>query len=749
MIGMSSGMIPQPPCPLSPQVMPFWPMLSQMLIQKLNHEAMAGGHGAEFWTACQYNNFQNPVWQQVATEAILTLNQILISNPVAAQNPAQQIEDVARGVSINAAVCWAMQQPHLVSRLAQLPNFTEIQNAVNQYKQGIQSAMTMYNPMQNFFGQQGFGMPNVNMGGNMMNAGMMPGWPGQQNGISPQQQAMMMAMVMGQQGAMGGQFNPNAFNQQMMNNAQYNTMGNNFQQGSTWGQGGGVLNAGRTNTLGASTGGAVWNNQQQPQNQQQQQGVPGANWSANASNASGGFQKVSNFNEQSAIPNNFGQSAAQNSHQTVNQQVAQNAPLQPISGNPNVTTITNENLNQPPRTTVTKIAPTDRRTVIRLSTGQKLIRPLAYNVETHTSVCEVDANNVVIAQRIIPVEKVKEEYGIMDFDKHNTARFFTQRGDISRTMVADPTAVSEAVVGSLKQSYLNSVLEKIAETNDVATLDSATVTKLLRDQTNGNAVVVDKCIQGYHSQYYNDITSYITEKGVDVLVDSQVVSADLIEINTAALTINAQDICEDIRTATDAVSMQNRFTILRKWIGPQQWTLLDNAITQWVNNELYTNFGLGLEIDTFAGDLVELMNVMADKDVSIADRNRLLVNIANKFFTVYKTKNVAGERIDSFDIGEEGVLGTLNRYVFMPVQSVDFQLAGGINCVLISGEAMPELFRLCTGMFTNIPAQCDSTMYNYIVTLDGERLQVNKPYGLPYFTIMRVDATFVNPLIKR
>lgn len=759
MFGMNGGMTIQPPCPLSASVTPFWPILSQLLLQKLNQEAVVGGHAAEYWMQCQYNNFQNPVWQKLATEAIVTLNQILITNPAIAQNPTQQIEDIVRGVAVNGAVCWALDQQQHLYRLAQLPNFNEIKLAVTQYNQGIQSAMTMYNPMQQYYGQPQqppYGMPNVNMGGNMMNAGMMPGWPGQPNmGMSPQQQQMMMAMVM-QGNNPGGQFNPNAFNQQMMNNAQYNPMGNTFQPGNGWAQGNGnsVLNAGRTNTLAATNGGPTWNTQAQQQQEHLHTGVQGANWTASPNANSGSFQKMHNV--QQPVPNNFGQSAMHTQHQTVNGQAVQNAPLQPISGNSNVTTITNENVNVVPNIQVRnlhqgntiKLAPTDRRTVIRLPTGQKIVRPYAYNIETHVSACEVDDKNVIVAQKIVPLDKVKEEYN-MDFDKHNTARYFTQRGEISRTMVADPTAVSEAVVSTLRQSYLSSVLDKIAESNDVTTLDSSAVTKLLRDETAGTAIVIDRCIAGNHTQFYNDITNYILEKGVDVLVDSQVVCADVVEINTSSLSVNAQDVCEDIRNATDAVSMQNRFAILRKWIGAQQWMQLESNITAWINNELYTNFGLGLSIDTFAGDIVELMDALADRDITVSDRNRFLVSIANKFFTAYKTNNAAGGRIDDFDIGDAAVLGLVNRYVFVPVHAIDFQLAGGVNCVLVNSEAMPELARLCKSMFTNLAGASDTTMFNYIVTLDGERLQVNQPYSLPYYTLTRVDPVFVNPLVKR
>lgn len=690
------------------------------------NEAIAGNGDprTQFWGHVSSNNLQNPLMVEFLTHAAAVAYNQLMCNPSIAANSNQWAQQVAVYVVSGYMQQWAMRIPQLVG-LYQPQALQQAQAAAQSYLNDMQRALGMFNQavqqqqMQNSGGsnwsagtqQMGFGFNNQQQGQSWVNNG---------------QQGQSWANN-------GGSFNAGGFNTQMANNV-YNGSFNSTPSPS-------LINNGRRSGFddGPSyNGGTVFD------------WTTGRATEVAAPNGPGnGFTQV---NQQRAIPAGFGGSSAANTFTDSDHARMQNAPLQSL----NVVEAAQQQQSVTPTiplepSAVKRVMNPPTRYMVKIPLpGGRIQRHLhCFNPKTHVSICDVDCNDIIICEHIVPLEQAKQ---YMNFEEHNTAPFLVQRGT-EPSKVSSSMNRAEISQAALSTIWLENATETVILNNEGLTVDSPELGAKLREYVTKRAVNIDTVISGKHRTAYEEVNAHITNKGIDALMDEVPVFATMIDLDPVTLGKEVAHYLQETMDQKDSGKAQHCFNKLRSFIPTRLWTRLDRDLTNYVNLELYTNFGLDLSIDSFSTDFDDLVALMITDAYGIdyADCEKLTSSVMHKFFAVYSEDNTAGQTTDVDWEGSDGRLsiGTLSRYAFLPINNTDLNLSGNRDMAIVTAQAAPELYSTLQRAFNPLQYSNDPTRHCYIVTSEGEYLLVTKPSGLGQYNIYRnpVD-NFTNPLIK-
>lgn len=779
--------------PSLPQLFPvpggmdqFMRPLSGLLMHCLQNAAMAGNgnYSTAFWMQCMQTNFQFPGFKDALQHAASLAYAYWMQNNQVVNNLPGWLGPVAEEVALSYPLMWASQHAQQFFQNADQQTMMTVRNSIAQYTQKMQNAMQAFqsginNSMMNGGGFN-MGMPGMgNMGMGNGNQGWNMG--GGNPGFTQQQLAMMMGQsgqngqnMWGQPGngmgmnqgwfnsGQGNGFNPNAFGQQMQNNA-FNNQGsnwtyNNGQQQTnilSAGKVGGFESADQGNGRNMSTqqqltdlwtGGGTQN-----QNNQQQPPPPPAEatygWGANTHQDS--FKSVGNGNQSSmdamlSMPSHEINAAAASANLT-HFGTPQTAPVeQPYQTDRVATTAPTPN-----RAKVVNPKNLPVRIVMVNNIVQRHLKFV--DSETEISLCDVE-NGVIINQEIRKIETD------MEFKDQNTARFLAPKGTkVGHGAEDDGLTLAQTASRAMNSVYLEDAIATIKQETTAEVLDSEEITKALARISEEKIIRLENVIEGSFNTPTTRIENYFVNRGVDAVFNKSVIVADMIQLDTTTLTPELATVIDELRDKEDTVSgLVYGFNRLRPLLAEQNWSRLNREITIWLNEELYTRWGLSLAMDDFSSQFEELAAVLQNdrNGISWDDVQMLIRDIKDKFLNVYRHDSPNAETIYTQENGypedaEYNLLGIMHRYATLPIYSKDLTISTNGTSGIVNHTNQAELYNILATAFPNLSKKTDVVARNFVITLNGDIILVTSPKGMSQYVLTRMENGMIrNPLIK-
>lgn len=759
----------------------FMRPLSGLLMHNLQNRALAGNgnHATAFWMQCVQNGFNNPFFREVLLHAAaLAFVRYQQNNSVLNNIEGWLAPEVDR-VAISYPVVWSSNAlPQMYSGL-DVNSRNQVMSSIAEYNQLIQNALQLFQNGTNMNNAMMMGMNGFNNGMGMQ--GGFNGGFGSTQGFTPQQLAIMMQQQLqqqqqqqggwpGQQGGFGQQgtwfggqgngFNANAWGQQLNNN---NQMGYNGQGGNAWtfnngtnqdniltaGKVGGFETADKGNGTVMSTQeqynqlwGAAGNNNT-GNNQQTQQADPNCGWGANTSS---GFNQVNTNGQNSLDAMMSAQSHEINAAASV-------APLQNFG--PQETAVINNTVPvvTAPASKSIVINPSNLLVKIPMVNGSIQRHLKFYDPNTQYAVCEVE-NGTIIKQDI----RTKEAE-TMDFEDQNTAPFLKPKGmEASKVGVKedDGLTLAQTAERALHYSYLDTALQQIREEGTAEQLTSEDIAKGLARISSEKIIRLDDMIDAPFNTPTTHVQHRFNSRGVDAVFNKSVIVADIIQMDNSGLTDELADRIDGIRTGENTVSnLVYGFNRLRPHLGEANWSRLNREITIWLNEELYTKYGLDMAINDFAAHFAELAEYLQlEKNGFSWDEIKDFTNsIMIKFLNVYRHDHPSAVNIYTEENGysednKYNLLGIIQRYVFLPLYSKDLALSSNSTSGIVTATNQPELYAIISTSLSNLNTGNDVIARNFLVTLNGDQVLVTRPHGMSQFILTRMENGLIkNPLL--
>lgn len=757
--------------------------LSGLVMFHLQQGAMAGGgnHNTAFWGQCVQSGFQFQGWKEVLYHAAALAWAAFTQNQSVTQNLYQWLNPVAEGVSKGYPLVWASNHAQQYFQNLDQGTMMTVRNAIAGYTSQVTQAIQLF--------QSGI---NNTMMMNTNQFGMM----GNQGGMSPQMMQMMTAIqnqnqngMWGTGGQMGGGwfsnnqsnqmpgmngFNSNVWGQQLANNQYGQQQQNNSWQYNQGGQQQNILNAGRVGSFESADQGngqrmspqeqqqAIWtsgqsNTHQEPQNNfQAAQTDTSFTWGVSPTTpppsqaSTGGFTQVGNVGQSSmdamlALTPNEINAAAATAHLT-HFGTPETAPMEQSYNNQQV----QKSMDSPMPTRTKVINPSNLKVRIPRIGGTNQVHLKMFNPETEYSVCDVE-NNVVVNQEI------RQKETDVDFSEQNTAKFLPPKGtDAGRGLETDGLTMAAAASGAMNSIYLDTALEQIRRESTAEELTGDGLTKALVRIGTEKVIRLEGIIEGTQSLPTARIQNFMAQRGVDAIFNKAVIVADMIEMDSIALTPELATVFDEIVHRENTVaSLVFGFNRLRTLMNEQNWNRLNTEITKWINEELYTRWGLSMAIDDFSSQFEELSEILQGEHISISYEHvkEWIQAIKSKFLTVYRQGETNGEYIYTEENGysedtQYNQLGIMNRYVCLPVYSKDLGITSNSTSGIVTGTNQFELYNILATSLPNLSNPAEATARNFIVTLNGDLILVNRPREMTQFLLTRLEAGYVtNPLL--
>ena len=757
--------------------------ISGLLMHNLQNRALAGNgnHATAFWLQCVQNNFNNPYFREAMLHTASLAFARWQQNNSVVNNPEAWLSAEVDRVAVTYPIYWAQQQMPQMFATLDVNTQNQVRVSLAEYSQMIQGALQLFQNGTNMNAAMMMGMNGFNNG--MMGQGGFGGFGGNP-GMNQQQMAQLLAQqqqngwMNGQQGfgqqntwfgnGQQGGFNPNAWNQQQNNNM----MGNqsyNGQGGANWSFNNGVnndniLTAGKVGGFEPADQGngkvmstqeqfdAMWNTGGAQQNNQQQQ-----TQNVDVNNGWGANNNVSSFN----TVNTSGQStldAMMGAQASEINAAAAVAPLQTFG--PQETGQNNGAMQTPVITPVTKVAdktilinPKNLPVKIQMVNGSVQRHLKFFNPTTQYSVCEVE-NGKIVKQEI----RTKEAE-TMEFNDQNTAAFLKPKGnEASKVGLKDDDGLTLAEVAerALHYAYLDSAIKQINEESTAETLESEDIAKGLARISEDKIIRLDDMIDAPFNTPSVHVQHRFSSRGVDAVFNKSVIVADIIQMDNSSLSEELADRIDEIRTGDNTVSkLVYGFNRLRPHLGENNWSRLNREITIWLNEELFTKYGLSLSIDDFAAHFEELVeHLQGDQNgFSWEEIQELTGNIALKFLNVYRHDHPSAVNIYTEENGysednDYNLLGIIQRYVFLPLYSKDLTITTNSTSGIVTPTNQPELYAIISSSLSNLNAGNDVIARNFLVTLNGDQILVTRPHGMRQFILTRMENGMIkNPLL--
>ncbi len=657
-----------------------------------------------FWQALTNNGLNNQVFVQAFQHAAALAYVRLASNQSLANNQNEWLGGVGNYVATAGAFAYLVAtNPNAAQQLDQ-NTVNTINQAVNEYNANISQALPMFNnaaQQQNSFG-------NVGGFGN-------PGGFGQQNSFT----------FGGNTGGWNtGGWNGGSF-QNQMNNNQYQA--NNGVSFGNVQQQGGIMHSGRKVDFGAGQSNGGWPD------------VGNAAQLQGSGSAGNGFSSV---NVQKPITTLGGFNKEQ-------QQQIQSAPLQQfVPAQENVVTapVTNAQSN------VRETEWIKDSWLVRIPLpGGRVQRHIRFhNPKTQYSVYTVTDDNVIINQKINPLESENVE-----FNDHNTAQFLPSRGTGDKSIIETGLTLSNMAQQASNSKWMETVLENIKAETSVETVDgsnevvAAAVKRIMR----GSSLTVSTVLSSQHSDAYDALRQYIRTSGVDILLKDTIVTANIAELDHSAQSTDIEPMFILMQSIRIPSVMEDAFNKLGESIESHFWTKLNDRITNWINENLYVYFGLPLSIDSFASDFKDLCDVMTSAKFGVEQTEiaSFTTGIGKKFFMFFNEASPAAADLeyDWTDLDPKlGITGTVSRYCFMPMYSHELNLSGNKTSAIITQTDSPDLYTILSAQLTNLQLPTEIYANSYLVTRNGDMLLVTRPSTVNHYVVTKTRPTvFVNPLI--
>lgn len=757
----------------------FMRPLSGLVMWNLQQGAIAGNgnHNTAFWVQCVSSGFNFQGWKEVLFHAAALAWSAFTQNQQVTQNLYQWLNPVAEGVSKGYPLVWAANHAQQYFQQLDQNTMMTVRNAIAAYTQQVTQAIATFQSginntmmmntnqfgmmgMPNGFNPQQFGM----MGGMMGGAGQMGGgW------FSNNQSNQMPGMG----GMMGNGFNSNMWGQQLVNNQYGGNQQNNWQynQGQ---QQQNILTAGKVGGFEAAeqgnghrpnpqeqleslwTGGQSNSSQQTNTNFQPAAVSPSYTWGVDVNTPTptqtntGAFTQVGQ-NGQTSMDAMLSLSpqeinAAASTAQLTHFGTPETAPVeQPYN---------NQQLQQPmdkPMPTRSKVInPSNLKVRIPRVDGSVQVHLKMFDPLTEFSVCEVE-NNVVVNQEI------RKKETDVDFADQNTAKFLPPKGtSAGRREETDGLTMAAAASGAMNSIYLDTALEQIRSESTAEELTSEEITKALARIGTEKVIRLEGIIEGTQALPTARIQNFMELRGVNAMFEKAVIVADMIEMDSIAMTSELADIFDELVHRENTVaSLVYGFNRLRTCINEQNWNRLNTEITKWINEELYTRWGLSLAIDDFSSQFEELTVILEDSRnaISFEHIKEWIQAIKSKFLTVYRQGETNGEYIYTEENGysedtQYNQLGIMNRYVCLPVYSKDLGITSNSTSGIVTGTNQFELYNILATALPNLSNPAEATARNFIITLNGDMILVNRPREMSQYLLTRMEAGYItNPLL--
>lgn len=691
--------------PVPPIMANFMRTLGGFLLYSAQNAAITAPNpiNTAFWNALTANGLNNPIFTQAFQHAAALAYVRLSSNQALANNQNEWLGSVGQYVATAGAFAYLVAtNPNAAQQLDQ-QTVNTINQAVNEYNMNINQALPIFNnaaQQQNSFGNvggfnNGFGQQNsFTFGGNT------GGWNN------------------------GGGWNSGSF-QNQMNNNQYQTNNGSFF-GNTQQQTG-IMNTGRKVDFGAGTTNGSWPD---VGNAAPIQGTGSAGVGFSSVNVQKPINTLGGFNKEQ-------------------QQQIQSAPLQQfVPAQENVVTAPIVT----PQEGVRETEWIKDSWLVRIPLpGGRVQRHIRFhNPKTQYSVYTVTADNVIINQKINPLESENVE-----FADHNTAQFLPSRGTGDKSIIETGLTLSNMAQQASNSKWMETVLENIEAETTVETVDSsnevvaAAVKRIMR----GSSLTVSTVLSAQHEDAYDAVRQYIRAAGIDVLLKDTIVTANIAELDQCAQSNELEQMFIVMQSIRIPSVLEDAFNKLGESMESHFWTKLNDRITNWINLNLYVYFGLPLSIDSFASDFKDLCEVMTSPNFGVdqSEIASLTTGIGKKFFMFFNEKSPAAADLefDWTDMDENfGITGTISRYCFMPMYSHELNLSGNKTSAIITQTDSPDLYTILSAQLTNLQLPTEIYANSYLVTRNGDMLLVTRPATVNHYVVTKTRPTvFVNPLI--
>ena len=747
-----------------PVMVQYMRVLSGHLMNSLQNRAMAGNGDFQsgFWMTCANNSFNNQVYAEILKHAAAHAYGVLANANGQIGDANSWLAQSADFIAGNYTVYWCRTNaPQAFGNIDQM-TLNKIVSDSAQYVTNISQLVGYFDNA----AQQG---QNNMMGfsggfGNVGNA-----WGVGGGGNYNAAQAMATAM-MGNNGGMnawgvstgGTGFNAGAFGNTLNNNSAYTNQnggwgfGNNQQNDNILGAGkvAGFETSsatGNSNNNGAVDLAATWKVTSGAKNTADLgwgDGISSNN--AQAGGTPSGFTPVSSMNAMLEHANEINVAARTAELQPISNQEIASSSYKLDTGTVSVMQ-TENHLQQGIKVVVNPANPKVRIPMVGGNTQRHL---KFFNPETQYTLCTIE-NGYVVKQEI----RSKED-STVNFDEQNTARFIGPKGnEHSKHDEENGLDVSKTATIALHNAFLDTTLEQIRNETTAEMIEGDELAKSLARVTDSHCIRIDAPISASHTYPADNVRLAFRMRGVNAIFDKSVIVADIIETTISSINEKVVSLFRDINENEHTVSrLSFAFNKLRPFIGEDTWMGLNNRITTWLNVELYANYGVDISITDFAGDFIDLTDLMVSEAYGFTaeEMHKLVTNIITKFLVVYDSEHPLAEMLytemNGYDPEEERrLLGVMNRYVFLPIYSSKLVVSTNSESGIINVTNQPELYNIVASTLSNLTTNSqDGIARNYLVTLNGDMILVTRPDGMSQYILTRmVGDVVVNPLVGK